>query len=215
MNSISSFFVTWARKRRKKISTSLFKVELLSIFDYIEMDEDTLHYDDDYYKTNTNANMKFAINAIRIADEKEGWGNGRSDISWVGRVYSATITNGQRLHEDFKKVKGSQINSWLPLGDRTSYFSDEFNNKYDPSVSNGAFIMYERDVRVKFERTFTPVYFSPLSGSNSQSVTYISKESPYGEVYLPSSYFYYTESYHGKYTYLNGAQITVIWKYVP
>lgn len=181
----------------------------------IIVDEDTLFtLDTVYYKANTYPYMVVAITDIRICQEKEAWGNGRSDISWFGGVYDYSDLV-ERFDFKIERIKGSQINSWVSLGSNTSYFSEATQHKYEPSLENGAFMFYEEDVRRKFNRPFTPVYYGPLSGVNSKGITYKSKESPYGEVYLPSSYFYQTDVWKSKIVYLNGAQIKINWKYVP
>jgi len=117
---------------------------------------------------------------VNISDKKEGWGNGRADISFSGAQLINCQMGAQTQAIPFTKIANSDLNSWFtPTGAYTApwlangnygyiYFWNEQSGESVPAV------FYEKDIRKKFNRDIV------LLGCSNATRHIVSKEAPYG-----------------------------------
>lgn len=182
----------------------------------IEIESDTLYGDTTFNKKNTTPYATISIYGVHIGTKKESWPNGRSDIAFVGAQYDGN-NHFEPLAKDIVKIGNDYINAWKWMYSTPSYFTSP--SSLGPLAFNTdneclSVMIYEKDIRRKFERSYMPVTYSPISGSNSSRLYYNSKETPYGVIYFPTSYFFYSEVNKAREVYLVGAKVSVAWRYV-
>ncbi|MFM2386098.1 MAG: hypothetical protein RL660_855 [Bacteroidota bacterium] len=121
------------------------------------------------------------INKINVSDKKEGWGNGRADISFVAFQIKPQCIISPVSGQPFEKVSDNQLNTWISPACGACQFASFTNGSNLPSSSweqdEALTILYfEMDRRNMFNKTEN---IWPSCGS-SGNVTYCSKESKYG-----------------------------------
>mgnify|MGYP003615442329 CR=1 FL=1 len=134
--------------------------------------------------TRASGDRFLEINKIYINEKKEGWGNGRADISHATRIYrpgSGTIDN-QTSGIPFAKISNAQLNTWinpslmngsLKIVSNAFVNSAEWEENYSEQLKT---LLFEVDRRTTFART--EVLFTATGGT----IYYRSKETPYGVV---------------------------------
>lgn len=121
------------------------------------------------------------ITKIKINSRKENWGNGKSEISFVGGQWNSQCSHefltGSKISHFKKNEIGNFKSCKLPnqvaqiSGPVSSYFDDE----------NAWILVYEEDNRNKFNRSKNPNSFDGISEC-SQAFNFVSKETSYGDV---------------------------------
>lgn len=154
------------------------------------------------------------ISNINISDKKEGWGNGRADISFIGFQLnmSTCIYDGPFQRMPFEKISNGELNSWkstyAALAGCEGGLSPLVNNEYV------GYILFELDRRTKFTRRHTH-----YDGTchKTFSFYYISKEPWYGGTSVHygdyTSTNYWQEASEIGYPAFSGAKIKISHKY--
>lgn len=139
-------------------------------------------------KKSRGVNRVLNVYKIKVTDKKEGWGNGRADISFVAvQIKPSGCIKQNRQSLPMMKVNDADIyggGTWLyPSAGCVSCMSNSLtdgnNVPFDLWEEDGneqiPILFFELDVRKKFERNET------LWGACSNTkVYYISKETKYG-----------------------------------
>lgn len=125
------------------------------------------------------------VQEINISDRKEGWGNGRSDISFIA-ITTKFACNRQpdASGQPFGKLAKADLNKWFTptFGNKT--IADGISTLWERrDFEDMGIVFYEQDVRGKFGRSFAPYYCPYTKGY------YNSKETPYGEFYPDQTSF--------------------------
>lgn len=128
-------------------------------------------------KNRGNSKLALSVKQFKISSKKEKWGNGKSEVENVFRLYKPSNCSNIFANYGFtKKVKSSNLNNWVYPNDRTEIFWDP----YWWETTDAAFIvLYEKDRRNKFNKTIAVPNCSGLD------LNYTSKEDIYG-THVPS-----------------------------
>lgn len=125
------------------------------------------------------------VDDINISEKKEGWGNGRADISFIA-IMTKFSCNRQpdAAGIPFCKLNDRDLNKWFNATYGNKNIADG-NPEYweQTDFEDMSIIFYEHDLRKKFGRTFAPSYCPYTVAS------YTSKESAYGVV-VPNIFDY-------------------------
>ncbi len=143
-----------------------------------------------------------AINQVFVTDKKEGWGNGRADLTVarvITRLDSCSIESGEGLLGNvYCKLANTDLNKWYTVGSLYGNWEvvsryvdgDIFEAEWSESQNEKLTVfLFEKDVRKKFEKSVE------ISNCPSVILYYTSKESAYGYIYPQFSDFTSTSSY--------------------
>jgi hypothetical protein len=126
------------------------------------------------------------VNAIKVHEKKEGWGNGRAEICHITRIYNphTNSIDNQNQGEPFCKLANPDLDSWyIPtymngalkiVSNTPNFVNDDWEESKSEILKS---LIYEKDRRKKFnkeEDLFPGVAFG--------KVYFCSKESIYGIV---------------------------------
>lgn len=130
----------------------------------------------------TTEDLIVKLESMTISDKKEGWGNGRGEVSIITFKYSfcgmpywtsADLNNGKGI-KCIEKVSNNELNQVIPIQDvYLADFSTD-NDIFRPDERLGI-LLYERDKRKKAKFTHEILWASCFGFS----FYYYSKESPY------------------------------------
>lgn len=144
---------------------------------------------------------------VNISDKKEGWGNGRADISFSGVQILPGCSQVVVTGEPFAKVSNNDLNTWFTPqthgGSLVHLAHITLGNFWDETQQESIpVVFYEKDVRKKFAKSHTLV-----PACSSSKMYFNSKESIYGVINpafadYPSGGSAYFKVYN-----LSGAQI--------
>lgn len=100
------------------------------------------------------------IDSVKIQNKKEAWGNGRAEVHWVAihltpscMPVNSTNTSIQS-NSRMAKISNSELNTWQKTnGSNAVSFPFAGNDWYwNPITEKFGIVIYEKDVRKKFER---------------------------------------------------------------
>jgi len=123
---------------------------------------------------------------IKIHDKKEGWGNGRADISHATLMYrpASNSIHGQTQGLPFCKLANPDLNTWYSpslmngtlriLSNNLPSNSAEWQESYNEQLKS---VLFEKDVRKKFSKEEN---LFPSVPSNGGKIYFRSKETIYG-----------------------------------
>ncbi|MEZ5046073.1 MAG: hypothetical protein R2831_03685 [Chitinophagaceae bacterium] len=165
--------------------------------------------------TRSAGDIPLWVSKINISDKKEGWGNGRAEISHITYIIRPScIRNDFLLALPFCKLANAELNQWYEptyngqLGTWLSrsyvYFADWQALSYNEKLHT---IFFENDRRKKFGQS---VQISPCS--NSDNIANFSSKEPYYGIIEALSNDFSTPDYNNpnKKTFtLNGGQFEV------
>jgi hypothetical protein len=150
---------------------------------------ETVDVNGELYNGPSNVNKKirgndrmFRINKINVSDKKEGWGNGRADIAYIGcQINTNTCALEMRQGLPLSKVSNANLNTWY--NNFCTGMDDLTNGSNMPSVlwqptEQLPIMFFEEDRRKIFQKSETLI--PSCSGT---LIYYISKETKYGNVF--------------------------------
>jgi len=112
------------------------------------------------------------LKKVYIKDKKENWGNGKGDLHWVRAVFNDCISNHPYMWLKTFKINKNDLNTWKTVTGDLVRITDNAT-KWMPSESI-AIVIYERDRRRKFEKTYQ--YRNCATGN---LLHYVAKEDAY------------------------------------
>lgn len=118
------------------------------------------------------------IRDVNISDKKEGWGNGRADISFQSICFRPSCNRQDyKLGDPFGKIANGELGTWFTPFRGNKAIADGLPDYWEESKNEEVkIVFYEKDLRNKFKKTIS--LFSCPGGN----VDVISKEEIYGIV---------------------------------
>jgi len=157
-------------------------VWVISMNESVDNDADLASYlskkaEKNTYQEKIAGGKAFEVYEVYITDKKEGWINGKGDLSWIGLQFEELdyCTYDILYQENFEKIKCNELDEWISV---TGVFAAQVNGTELTDTESFDVVIYEKDKKRKHERT------EPMEQNfgcvECEEVSYRSKETPYG-----------------------------------